>query len=104
MNDDDLLPHYSRALDEIYRLRTALAYEAGALTAHLEYKTFPKTRRALAEEQLLRMRRAAQGESEAAYAGIESWALESARRDSRMGKLTRGQWEIGTDGPSGGAP
>lgn len=90
------LAHYSRALDEIYHLRTALAYEAGVLTAHLEYATFPKSRRVVAEEQIQRMRQAAQGLTRQAYSGIESWALDSARRESRVGTLTRNQWESDT--------
>lgn len=56
----------SIAVDEIYFLRALLADEADVLEAHLDYKTFPKTRRKYAEEQLDRMRRAAKGEMYAA--------------------------------------
>lgn len=93
MSDDEMPAHYSAALDEIFRLRTALAYEAGALTAHLGYATFPKSRREIAAEQVQRMLQAVQGDSVKAYAGIESWALEAARREAGCGLLTRGTWE-----------
>lgn len=56
------LSHYSKALDEIYELRTLLAYESLVTKAHLGYKTFPKSRRPHAEEQIKRMQRAARGD------------------------------------------
>jgi hypothetical protein len=48
--------YYSAALDEVYRLRAVLAYESHVLKAHLELKTFPKSRRTIAEDQVARMR------------------------------------------------
>lgn len=56
----------SVAVDEIYLLRAALADEADIIEAHLDYKTFPKTRRKVAEAQVERMRRFARGEMYAA--------------------------------------
>lgn len=42
-------------------LRQALAYEAGVVQAHYEgYKSFPKSRRKIAEEQVSRMRQVAE--------------------------------------------
>lgn len=38
------LSDLSVALDEIYLLRAVLADEADIIEAHLDYKTFPKTR------------------------------------------------------------
>lgn len=55
----DLLRYYSAALDEIYQLRAALASEARIVEAHLDLKSFPKSRRQFAEEQVNRMRAAA---------------------------------------------
>lgn len=52
----------SVALDEIYFLRALLADEAGIIEAHLGYKTFPKSRREIAEEQVRRMKAAASGD------------------------------------------
>lgn len=52
----------SAAVDEIYFLRAILADEAAIIEAHLGYKTFPKTRRKYAEEQVQRLRRIARGE------------------------------------------
>ena len=48
MSDEPTVPlaNYTAALDEIYALRRALAYEARVTEAHYEgYKTFPKSRR-----------------------------------------------------------
>lgn len=46
---------------EVSLLKQALAHEARVLEAHLEYKSFPKSRRGFAEEQVDRMRHAALG-------------------------------------------
>jgi hypothetical protein len=91
--NDEEMAHYSAALDEIFRLRTALAYEAGVTEVHLSYKTFPKTRRPIASEQTRRMRDAAIGHSEHAYGGVHSASLRIARKDAGMNGLTRWQWE-----------
>jgi hypothetical protein len=93
MTDDDMLTHYSAALDEIFRLRTALAYEAAVIEAHLGLVTFPKSRRDVAEGQVERMKAAASGNALVPYAGVASWALDSARERAGMGKLTRAMWE-----------
>lgn len=68
----------SAAMDEIWRLRRAIAYEAEVVVAHTGYRTFPKTRRAIAEEQVERMRKAARGNSQLAYAGTSSISLRQA--------------------------
>jgi hypothetical protein len=57
----NVIGHYSDALDEIYELRAALAYEARILEMHLAFKTFPKSRRRMAEQQIDRMRGAVSG-------------------------------------------
>lgn len=56
----------SCAIDEIYFLRALVADEAAIIEGHLSYKTFPKSRRGLAEDQVERMRRVARGEMYAA--------------------------------------
>lgn len=87
------IAHYSAALDEIYRLRTALAYEARVTQAHLNYATFPKSRRKVAEQQMARMLAAAVGESARAYSEIGHQSLMFCREQAGMGLLTRGGWE-----------
>ncbi|MFF0822454.1 hypothetical protein ACFYUR_18995 [Micromonospora haikouensis] len=94
------LADYSRALDEIHRLRAALAYEAGVTAAHLSYATFPKSRRAFAEEQVQRMRAAARGEANSAYT-ISGWRMQAALRDAGASvTLTRWEWEHAPTGRS----
>jgi hypothetical protein len=86
------MAHYSRALDEIYRLRSLLAYEATVLDAHLEYKTFPKSRRPIAEQQSARMRVAASGTDVTRY--ISHLSLRHARAKANVPQtLTRAGWE-----------
>lgn len=87
----DILGHYSAALDEIYALRAALAYEARVVEAHLDFKSFPKSRRAIAEEQIERMRTAATHQALSAYEGL-SHRLDELQRLG-AGTLTRAQWE-----------
>lgn len=60
----DARPDISIAVDEIYDLRAMLADEADILEQHLELRTFPKSRRAMAQASIKRMRQAAQGDLE----------------------------------------
>lgn len=98
---DDLTPLISNLLDEVYRLRAALAYEAAVVEAHTHLKTFPKSRRQRAADQVERMRAASRGEARRSYASdkvlFESLlsALRMAGADS---SLTRGQFEAETLG------
>lgn len=64
--DDRGISDLSIAIDEIYFLRSLLADEALIIEAHLGYATFPKSRRVIAEQQVERMRRVAEGELHAA--------------------------------------
>ena len=83
----------SAALDEIYRLRKAMAYEAGVIAAHLDLKTFPKSRRYPAQQQIERMRSAARGE-ERSHSTVQARALRSALGDAGASEtLTRDEWE-----------
>ena len=90
------LRHYSRALDEIYFLRSLMAAEARVTEAHLELKSFPKSRRGFAEESVERMRRCAQGDAEGVFS---EWGdvFGRAQRELRSSRasptLTRSQWE-----------
>ncbi len=70
---------YTDALREIYRLRTALAYEAHVLSKHLELATFPKSRRVSARAQVMRMQQCALGDSVVAYDDVEEYWLDLAR-------------------------
>jgi hypothetical protein len=88
------LAHYSRALDEIWRLRALLAYEANVLGAHVDYACFPKSRRPVAERSMERMRRSSRGQSEAAMANVPSTSLKGALSDAAAEQcLTRAMWE-----------
>lgn len=92
--DHDMLAHYSAALAEIHRLRRALAYEAAVLAVHLEYATFPKSRRMSAEGQVNRMRYAARGGAQAAYADVSSRSLYHTAAEAGVPiTLTRAEWE-----------
>jgi hypothetical protein len=94
MTNDDMLFHYSAALDEIYRLRQALAIEARSTEAHLQFKTFPKSQRPYAERQIARMRAAARGEATQAYQDFDSVRSENALRAAGADvSLSRHQWE-----------
>src|SRR5690606_24959798 len=79
----------SRALDEIYALRLLLASEARILEAHLVHKTFPKSRRGVAEQSVARMRAAVRGD-------VKPHDPQSARRAYAAvygaQTLTRYQW------------
>lgn len=93
---DDLVPlaAYSAALDEIYRLREALAYEAVVTDTHLAYRTFPKSRRGSAENQVERMRAAARGESQRAYAPVSHLVLRHCLGEAGASEtLTRHQFD-----------
>lgn len=92
MNDEEMC-HYSAALDEIYRLRRALAYEARVVETYLDYKSFPKTRRGVAEEQIKRMRASVIGGSESAYGGVHHRSLDVEAGELGFDTLTRWEWE-----------
>lgn len=92
MNVD--MEHYSAALDEIYRLRQLLAYEALCVRATLEYRTFPKSRRDVHERQIKRLQAAARGQSQVVTAPISSTVLRHALTEAGASDLlTRWQWE-----------
>ena len=79
----------SRALDEIYALRLLLASEARILEAHLDYKTFPRSRRGIAEQSVARMRAAVRGDVQP-----HNWQAAKREYTNIYGAqtLTRFQW------------
>jgi hypothetical protein len=89
---------FSDAIDEVYRLRSLFAYEATLIVEHLTFKTFPKNRRQYAEEQVSRMREAACGHVELAYAGQShlslDWAIRSAVNVKRNDRLPEVLWPV----------
>lgn len=89
----ELVDLYGRALDEVYRLRTALAYEAHLLESHLGLATFPKSRRRSAAASVIRMRDSAVGAYASAYASVEDYWLRMIRNDLGIETLTRAQFE-----------
>lgn len=95
MQDEGIcMEDYSAALDEIYMLRRAMAYEADVLEVHLDYKTFPKTRRKIAEDSVKRMRAAARGWGGHSWAGTSYLSLRSAfKKAGARETLTRHDWE-----------
>lgn len=91
---DQLLTAYSAALDEIFALRTAAAYEATLLERLLALKTFPAGRRQVTGRQRERLVASAQGKVAAAYAPIRDVALRAARDNAGVSHLlTRHQFE-----------
>ena len=99
MNDEIELKYYSAALDEIYRLRRALAFEARVAEAHYEgLKSYPKSRRGYAEEQVARMREAAAGNADVQYRDMPH--IDVYGQEAIPNGLSRGQWEALVDGVS----
>lgn len=97
--DAELLRYYSAALDEIYALRAALASEARIIEAHLDLKSFPKSRRAFAEQQVSRMQAAAKyGTRGRAYSTDRHYDRKAALRSAGAGEcLGRSQFEREVD-------
>lgn len=85
---------YSAAIDEVYRLRRALAHEADVTNTYLGYKGFPKSRRKVAADSIEQMKASARGESTVAYAGTSYLSLKHAMREAEApALLTVAQFE-----------
>jgi hypothetical protein len=80
------------ALDEIYLLRQAMAYEAAVLQEHTRFASFPKSRRVWATQQIERMRKAAESGGRAAYADVNPGSLSIEARNCGLTTLTRAQF------------
>ena len=82
----------SAALDEIFRLRQALAYEAAVIHEHTRFASFPKSRRAWAEAQIERMRKAAEFGGKVAYADVNPGSLRIEAANCGLTTMTREQF------------
>lgn len=97
---DEEMAYYSAALDEIWAMRGLMAAEARVLEAHLELKSFPKSRREYAQESVERMREAARG---GAVEIRDTWGEEYRRAATELRSigaketLTRAAWEAERD-------
>ena len=91
---DEYLRLLSEALNEIYALRTICAYEEGVVQTYTEYKSFPKSRRDVADKQMRRLRAAVAGEAQR----VANYELPFTRwlRD-KIGLLTVAQWSEEVD-------
>ena len=90
-----MLAAYSAALDEVYALRRAMAFEARVVEAHpLDLRALGKNRRHQLERAVERMRGAARGESAASYSAVNHRSLDRAMEQaSGSNLLTRSSWE-----------
>lgn len=85
---------YSEALDEIWRLRKLIAYEADRIDADLSLASFPKSRRQPAQNHYDRLTLAAKGKSQQAIADLNSHQMIAALlRAGAEPTLTRAQFE-----------
>lgn len=91
---DAMLGHYSRALDELWRMRVAAAYEAYVVAENvLEYATLPKAARQELTGLRHRAAAAARGETAAAYKLSTEWQARVMDDAGAPATLTRAQWE-----------
>lgn len=97
LDDRVELRHYSAALDEVFRLRRALAAEATMLESLLELRTFPGSRRVAVVEQVGRMREAARGRADRAYAVRSAELAEAMCAAGASETLTRSAFERAID-------
>lgn len=92
--NEETFEHYMDALDEIHRLRKALAYEAELLEEHMKLKKFPNSRRPIAIQQVERMRGALDS-SQKAYDSVSGEAYAAlCKLSPEVHILTRRQWEM----------
>ena len=96
--DEKMFSHYMDSLDEIYLLRKAAALEAQELEAHMKFAKFPRSRRAIAQQQVDRLRQAAMGDTEKAYKEESKKAYAAlCLLSEEVRTLTRRQWEARND-------
>jgi hypothetical protein len=101
----DMPRYYSAALDEIYELRAALAYEAMQQRGSLELKTLPKSVREASRAAVSRMEATARyGTRGRAHSTDERFRRQGLLKDvGASGLLTRDMWEREVDRVSGGS-
>lgn len=82
------------ALDEIWSLRGAAAFEATVTKDHLALRTFPVSRRKLAEASVARQQQSARGEVLEAYPHKEfNYGMRLGLTDAGADQLlTQGMW------------
>lgn len=87
-------PYYSAALDEIWHLRKALAYEESILRGYLDFSTLPKSIATSIGHQRARMSYAIKRGAQRAYRLIPNEAMMNIVHLSAMpNTLTRWSWE-----------
>lgn len=88
------MEHYSAALDHIYRLRFACAYEAHVTCNLTTYATLPKVVLQRMNEQIDRLHAAAGGAVDTTYASVGSSETQAVLRAAGAPEtLTRAGWE-----------
>lgn len=94
-DSEQMLRAYSAALDEVFALRRALAYESRVIAAQtLDVKALGKGRREQVEQSVERMAQAAKGDVVRGYAGTSRRSFESAIDEvGGANFLTRASWE-----------
>lgn len=92
---DEQTGHYLAATAQVAVLRQMFGEEADVIEAHLAFKTFPKSRRDIAEYQIERMRGIAADESIRHHYGyINSRVVNTLLTEAGAPTgLTRGMWE-----------
>lgn len=92
---EQMMRAYAAALDEVFALRRALAYESRVITAQtLDVKALGKGRREQVEKSVERMAQAAQGNVARGYAGTSRRSFELAMDEvGGSNFLTRASWE-----------
>lgn len=93
---EDMVGHYSAALEEISRLRDALAYEAAETGRTLvTFRSIPTGAARVLDRMRKRMAEAATGKTEEAYRPVPAPAMTKARKlAGSCAKLTRTMWEL----------
>ncbi|KQO98350.1 hypothetical protein [Leifsonia sp. Leaf264] len=84
----------SELVDEIYWLRCEFAYESLVLPDALQYKTFPKSRRRFADEQIKRIQLSAGGKVAAAYADTSYLSLNHSSKRLGIPHSDEESWKI----------
>ena len=92
LRDGGMLAHYSAALDEIYRLRVAAAYECRVLENALMYATLPKRVRSRLADARARLEATACGADAHRHVSAESRQIVLRDINAPM-TLTRTEWE-----------
>lgn len=98
MTQEGPLPHYSRALDEVFCLRVQLAHELVEVKRFLSYASLPQTvRKGLVEQQARIERVLRQGAMNTTRRHVRPGQAQQLLRDAgTRPTLTRFSWENGS--------